>query len=79
MALTLISQTQVLEKYATLPETHKEALLEVATNYLFEMAMAIKVDFKEISPQDRLFKALDFLAHGWCAENAHESNWRYLS
>ena len=77
MALTLMTQAQVLEKYATLPQAHKEALIEVATNYLFEMAMAIKVDFNEIDGQDRLFKALDFLAHGWCAENAHESNWRY--
>ena len=70
MALTLMTQAQVLEKYATMPQEHKEALVQVATNYLFDMANEIKVSFKEIDQQDRLFKALDFLAQGWTVENA---------
>ncbi len=78
MALTLMTQAQVLDKYATMPQAHKEALVQVATNYLFDMANEIKVSFKEIDQQDRLFKALDFLAQGWTIENAMSAQWRYL-
>jgi hypothetical protein len=78
MALTLMTQAQVLDKYATMPQEHKEALVQVATNYLFDMANEIKVSFKEIDQQDRLFKALDFLAQGWTVENAMSAQWRYL-
>ncbi len=78
MATTLLTQAQVLDKYATMPKEHKEALVEVATNYLFDMAIAIKVPFKNIDHEDRLFKALDFLAQGWTVENAMSAQWRYL-
>jgi hypothetical protein len=78
MALTLLSQAQVLDKYASMPKEHKEALVEVASNYLFDMAIGIKVPFNNIDKNDRLFKALDFLAQGWTIENAMSAQWRYL-
>jgi hypothetical protein len=78
MALTLMTQAQVLDKYATMPKEHKEALIEVASNYLFDMANEIKVPFKNVDQHDRMFKALDFLAQGWTIENAMSAQWRYL-
>jgi len=77
MATTIINQARVLDAYASLSSDHKDLLIEVATNYLFEMAVAIRVPFSEINQKDRLYKALDFLAQGWTAENATAPQWRY--
>ena len=77
MATTMINQARVLEMYATLPSDQRDLLIEVATNYLFDMAQEIHVPFGEIDQKDRLYKALDFLAQGWSLENALTSQWRY--
>ena len=77
MATTMISQDKVLEMYATLPSDQRDLLIEVATNYLFDMAQEIHVPYSEVSQKDRLYKALDFLAQGWTLENALTSQWRY--
>ena len=78
MALTLLTRQDVLKKYVSLSDAEKELLREIATNYLFDMAMAIHVDFKVIDSKDILFKALDFVAAGWEVSNANESRWRYI-
>jgi len=77
MATTMISQAKVLDMYASLPSDQKDLLIETASNYLFDMAHAIKVSFNEIDHKDRLYKALDFLAQGWTIDNATTSQWRY--
>jgi len=77
MATTMMNQARVLDTYASLSSDHKDLLIEVATNYLFEMAVAIRVPFNEIDQKDRLYKALDFLAQGWTVENATAPQWRY--
>ena len=77
MATTMINQARVLDTYASLSSDHRDLLIEIATNYLFELAVAIHVPFSEINQKDRLYKALDFLAQGWTAENATASQWRY--
>jgi hypothetical protein len=73
-----MTQAQVLDKFASLQADEKDLLLEVASNYLFDMAVAIRVPFKNIDAEDRLFKGLDFLAAGWEVANANSSRWRYL-
>lgn len=77
MATTMLTQDKVLDMYATLPSDQRDLLIEVATNYLFDMAQEIRVPFSEINQKDRLYKALDFLAQGWSIDNALTSQWRY--
>lgn len=77
MAVTMVNQAQVLDIYASLSPDHRDLLIEVATNYLFDMAQEIRVPFNEIDHKDRLYKAFDFLAQGWTVENALTSQWRY--
>ena len=77
MATTTINQAKVLDMYASLPSDQKDLLIETASNYLFDMANAIKVPFNQIDQKDRLYKALDFLAQGWSFDNATSVQWRY--
>ena len=77
MASTVINQVSVLDIYAALPLDQRDLLIEIATNYMFDMAQQIGVSSTEIDQKDRLYKALDFLAQGWQIENAFTSQWRY--
>lgn len=77
VAVQVLTKIQVLDNFASLPPSHKELLLELVTNYLFDMAQEIKVPFDQIDQKDKLYKALDFLSQGWTYENSLSYRWRF--